>query len=215
MIDKNKDKNMVNTNTDKNKEAETLLNNLGHTLDQAKAQLNHAQESDAQANDVQQNHMQKASQEDHMVRGNDAEPAQHPIHLHSVYLKDMSFESPNTPAVFAEKWNPKVDLQINNKHRRVDNNSYELVLRLSISCKQEKHHAFFIELEQAGLFDVIGLDKQQTQRVLSTFCAEILFPYARATVDNLLLQGGFPPLKLAPINFVQAYEESLRQSATR
>ena len=203
---------------DKNKEAEDLLQNMDQEMDKAKTILqeqNTSPQAEAEGGQVQKSQVQESQQSVSAQAQPRNEPVQHPVQLHSVYLKDMSFESPNTPAVFAEKWQPKVELQVNNKHRRVDKNAHELVLHLTISCKQEKHHAFFIELEQAGLFEIVGLNKQQVQRVLSTFCAEILFPYARATVDNILLQGGFPALKLAPINFVQAYEASLKQAAEK
>ena len=137
------------------------------------------------------------------------EQTEQPIVLQAIYLKDFSFESPNSPGVFNAKWAPQIDLQLSHKHLVVQEDFYETVLHLEINCKQDEKHAFVIEIQQAGLFQIRGVPQEQIEQVLCTFCADLLFPYARSTIDNILLHGGFPPLKLAPINFVQVYQESL------
>ena len=138
-------------------------------------------------------------------------PAVEPITLQAIYVKDFSFEAPNSPSIFNESLNPEVDLQLNTKNRRIEENLYEVTLHLSVGCKQGKAYAFFVEIQQAGTFHIFGLNKNQIDQVMATFCADLLFPYARSTIDTILLQGGFPALRLAPINFMQVYQDSLRK----
>lgn len=142
----------------------------------------------------------------------DAAPEQGQVRIERLYLKDSSFESPNSPSVFELKWHPDVDLQLNTRSERLGDNRYEVVLTVTVTAKLGEQTAFIAEVQQAGLFRMAGLPDPVIHRTLGTFCPTTLFPYVREAVDSLVVRGGFPPLQLVPINFDGAYEEALRQS---
>ena len=140
--------------------------------------------------------------------------AQPQLGLQKIYLKDMSFESPHSPDVFRRPWKPKHQLDLNTRFRRVDENAYEVVLTISIEAKDDEDRVgFIIELQQAGIFAIAGLDDARLSYTLSTYCPNVLFPYARETIDALATRGAFPALMLAPVNFDALYAEAMRQRA--
>jgi preprotein translocase subunit SecB len=134
------------------------------------------------------------------------------IALQRIYLKDVSFESPDPIKVFQSNWQPKVNLDVRHQHRHLENDTYEVCLEITATAKTEEHTFFIIEVEQAGLFMVKGVEGESLHRLLGTFCLNTLFPYVRETLDSLCLKGSFPPLVLAPINFDQLYEQSKQQN---
>jgi len=138
--------------------------------------------------------------------------------LEQLYIKDLSFESPNAPQVFQQAGiEPETELNIRNAHQVLDNQRYEVVLHLRIHSQQNDNTIFLIELEQAGVFKVEGYSDEQTTVLLGTQCPATLFPYARETVSGLVGKGGFPPLILQPINFealfARAREQQQQQDA--
>lgn len=134
------------------------------------------------------------------------------VRLERLYLKDCSFESPNSPGVFREQWQPEIDLEINNRSHKVAEDRYEVILTATVKARQAgERTAFIAEIQQAAVFHMKGLDDQVTHRVLGTVCPNTLFPYVREALDSLIVRGGFPPLQLAPVNFDAAYEEALKQ----
>jgi len=134
--------------------------------------------------------------------------------IQRIYLKDLSFESPNSPAVFTKAWQPEVGLEINTKSRSVSEDLYEVVLTLTVTTKSDAEPAFLIEVQQGGLFLIKGLEGGQLQHTLGAFCPNILFPYARETVDSLANRGGFPALGLAPVNFDALFAEQMQKQQT-
>lgn len=132
--------------------------------------------------------------------------------IQRVYVKDISFESPRAPEVFREAWQPRINLDLNTKSQKLEDGLYEVVLTLSITAQNEQQQTgFIVELQQAGIFQVTGLDEARLQHTLASFCPNILFPYARETVDSLVLRGSFPPLMLAPVNFDALYAEAMQK----
>lgn len=130
----------------------------------------------------------------------------------NIYLEDVSFESPNTPAIFRTQWQPKVDLDLQMGSQDLGENLYKVVIHITLGVKlAEDQTAFLIELKQAGIFTLQGLTAEQLERALSTTCPEILFPYAREAISNLAMRGGFPQLALPPINFEAMYLQHLSQ----
>ena len=123
--------------------------------------------------------------------------------IERIFLKDMSLETPQGMAAFAKEWQPRIDLDINTTQSQVDDGLYETVLRLTVTVKEQESDTIFylIEVHQAGLFRVSGLGDEDLRRVLATMAPTTLFPYARETVDSLVVKANFPPLRLAPINF--------------
>ena len=137
------------------------------------------------------------------------------FNVHSIYLKDLSFEAPHVPHIFNEEWKPKIDFDLQmNSHLLSENDSvYEVVLHITVTIKlgenEQEKPAFLIEIQQAGAFTVQNLAPDAIQQVLATTCATVLFPYARETISNLATRGGFPQLILPPINFDAMYEHHL------
>jgi len=132
------------------------------------------------------------------------------LSMQRVFLKDISFESPRSPMVFQEEWNPEVGLELNTRSRQVGESVYEVVLDLTVNIKNNDEPAYLVQVQQGGLFVISGLDDQQLHHALGTFCPATLFPYARENVDSIVVKGSFPAIMLAPINFDALYIESLQ-----
>lgn len=131
--------------------------------------------------------------------------------LQRIYMKDVSFETPQGHEVFRQQWKPRVNLEMNTRNDRIDDNNFEVVLTLSVTATMEEKTAFLAEVQQGGIFFVNGIEEPQLRQVLSTVCPNILFPYAREAIDNLVVRGSFPPLMLAPVNFDALYQQALAQ----
>jgi preprotein translocase subunit SecB len=131
--------------------------------------------------------------------------------LQRIYIKDMSFESPQGVKAFTQQWKPQVKMDLNTRHEKIDDSNYEVVLTLTITASQDEEVAFLIELQQAGVFFCKGLQGAQLGQVLGALCPGILFPYARETVDSIVTKGSFPALMLAPVNFDALYQQALTQ----
>jgi preprotein translocase subunit SecB len=142
-------------------------------------------------------------------------PAQGQVRIEKLYLKDVSFESPNTPALFQQEWKPEIELNINTRSEQVMPGYFEVVVTVTVTAKQDGRTAFITEVQQAGLFHMEGLPEEVIRRTVGIFCPTTLFPYVRESVDSLVVRGGFPPLNLVPINFEAAYEEAMRHAESR
>ncbi|HFQ91382.1 MAG TPA: protein-export chaperone SecB [Chromatiales bacterium] len=139
------------------------------------------------------------------------QPEQPPVLIRKVYLKDSSFEAPNTPQIFSENWKPEVNIQLSNSGTSLGNNAYEVVLSITITTKLGDKTAYLIEVHQAGIFETSGIPEEDIPRFLGTFCPANLFPYLRQTVDDLLHKGGFPGFLLTPVDFDAIYEGQAQQ----
>ncbi len=128
--------------------------------------------------------------------------------IQKIYLKDVSFESPQAPAIFQKQWEPTTNLQVGTKHKQLAENVYEVVLSLTATITVEEQTAFLTEIEQAGIFTAAGFEEDALGHLLGAYCANVLFPYAREAVSDLSTKGGFPPLLLAPINFDAIYMQN-------
>lgn len=139
------------------------------------------------------------------------------IQVERIYLKDLSFESPLAPDVFRGEWKPDVQLDINTRANRLDGSRFEIVLTATLSARLdatdggEPRTGLIVEVQQAGVFLVEGAEGPQLQQILAMACPDILFPYVRETVDNLVVKGTFPPFMLAPVDFAALYREALRR----
>lgn len=142
-----------------------------------------------------------------------AVPEQPQFALQRIYVKDLSFEAPQGHEIFQQQWRPQVQLDLNTTTNKIDEKNYEVVLRLTITAKLEETTAFLVEVHQGGIFACDGFDPQQLHQVLNIMCPNILFPYARETVDNLVIKGSFPPLMIAPVNFEALYQQALAKQA--
>lgn len=131
--------------------------------------------------------------------------------VEKIYVKDVSFESPNAPDIFNENVQPELQLNLSQKVQRLSENAFEVVLGVTLTCKAGEKNAYVAEVQQAGVFGLIGLEPQAIDVLLGTQCPNILFPYVRSMVSELIQAGGFPPFYLQPINFEGLYAETLRQ----
>ena len=144
-----------------------------------------------------------------------AEAAGPAFTVEKIYVKDVSFEVPGAPAIFTENVQPELQLNLNQRVQRLGENAFEVVLGVTLTCKAGDKTAYVAEVQQAGIFGLMGLEAQAVDVLLGTQCPNILFPYVRQLVSDLVQAGGFPPFFLQPINFEALYAESLRQRAAQ
>ncbi|TCS43024.1 protein-export chaperone SecB [Reinekea marinisedimentorum] len=128
--------------------------------------------------------------------------------IQRIYVKDLSFESPNAPAIYRKEWKPKIKLDLNTKANPLDKDVYEVVLTLTVSAKLEDETAFLCEIQQAGIFSIAGFPEDTRSQMLGAYCPNILFPYAREAIDTAVVKGSFPALMLAPVNFEALYAQN-------
>ncbi len=147
---------------------------------------------------------------------NGAASAQQPtaqLVVQKIYVKDASFEAPNAPLIFQQEGQPNLQLNLSQKVATLNENLYEVVLSLTLTCTLAEKNAYLVEVQQAGIFGIVGFDQANLEAVLSTYCPNALFPYARQMISDMVQNGGFPPYLLQPINFEQLYAEQLRRRA--
>ncbi len=140
-----------------------------------------------------------------------AEEQQVPFAIQRIYVKDISFESPNAPAIFRKEWQPEVKLDLDTRSEKLEDNMFEVILSLTVTTTVGGETAFLCEVQQAGIFAVPERQDAQMAHMLASFCPNILFPYARETVANLVNRGTFPQLNLAPVNFDALFAQYVQQ----
>ena len=128
-------------------------------------------------------------------------PNERQFQLLRIYTKDVSFESPNAPEIFRGNWQPQQELNLNTKVKKLADDSYEVVLSVTATVKVEDKTAFIVEVHQAGVFGVKGFPDAELAPLLGAYCPNLLFPYAREVVSDLVTKGSFPQLVLQPVNF--------------
>ena len=150
---------------------------------------------------------------DEEVTASQAEEPGQQFVMQRIYSKDLSFESPATPNIFKKQWQPKVNVELNTKSDKIDEQgNYEVVLTVTITSKVDDETAFLVEVQQAGIFMINGFEGEDLRRILGTAAPNILFPYARENIDSLCVKGGFPAVMLAPVNFDSLYQQALAQA---
>jgi preprotein translocase subunit SecB len=135
------------------------------------------------------------------------------LSLQGVYLKDCSFEAPQGPRVNGE-WNPQIALDLNTNAQPIAGDLREVVLTVTVSAKQGELTLFLVEVKQAGAFLMQNLSPDELKRAIGSVCPNVLFPFARAAVAQLVSQGGFPQLLLPPVNFEALYANSQSEAAS-
>ena len=132
--------------------------------------------------------------------------------LQRIYVKDLSFEAPGTPKAFTQPWKPEVNIEIGTGATRAeDGKTFEVILTVTVTVKNEGSTAFIAEVKQAGIFFIDGVPDNQLGHVLGAFCPNVLFPYARETISDVVTRGSFPQLLLAPMNFDAVFEDAQRK----
>lgn len=128
-----------------------------------------------------------------------------------IYLKDVSFESPQSPAIFTKEWKPGLDVEIDSQAQQIADDTFDVVLKITGTVTVEDNTAFLIEVHQAGIFVLKGFEPDTLKRVQNVFCLNTLYPYASAALSDLVTKGGFPSLMLPPMNFAAIYNQRLQQ----
>ena len=138
--------------------------------------------------------------------------AQTPVfEIQRIFVKDISFEAPNTPHTFVEEWKPEVSLNLETKSTRIQDNLHEVVLSITATVNSNNKTAFLVEVDQAGVFIINGFPNDQLHQMLGSFCPNVLFPFAREVVSDIVVRGGFPQLILAPVNFDALYHKHMEE----
>ena len=132
--------------------------------------------------------------------------------IEKIYLKDVSFESPAAPAIFTEDWSPEINMELNSQANPVENGFYEVELNITVTAKNHETTGFLVEVKQCGIFSISGMDEANLNGMLGSFCPNILFPYAREAISDLVSKGGFPQLLLAPVNFDALYAQHMQNN---
>ncbi len=144
----------------------------------------------------------------------DATAAEQQFIIERVYVKDISFEAPNSPAVFTQEWEPNTSLNLNTVVNPLGEDHFEVELHVTVSVKgKDEKTAFLVEVVQAGAFLIKGYPQEQMGHLLASYCPSQLFPYAREVIANLVSKGSFPEMHLSPINFDALYAQRLQEEA--
>jgi len=133
--------------------------------------------------------------------------------IQRIYTKDISFETPNSPQVFQQEWKPEVKVDLDTTSNKLADNVFEVVLTLTVTAKVADKTAFLCEVHQGGIFTLGNMPEPQLAHAVNAYCPNILFPYARETVSNLVNRGSFPQINLAPVNFDALFANYVQQQA--
>ena len=135
------------------------------------------------------------------------------LQIQRIYVKAVSFEAPNLPHIFNQEWKPKLAFDLSTETVKLADDLYEVCLNISVETTLEDSDdvAFICEVKQAGVFTISGLDDMQMAHCLTSQCPNMLFPYARELVSNLVNRGTFPALNLSPVNFDALFVEYLQR----
>lgn len=142
----------------------------------------------------------------------DAQNQNQPVFsIEKLYVKDISLEIPNAPQVFLEREAPQVDIQLHHESNPIEDGVYQTLLTVTVTAKVKDKTMFLVEAGQAGIFVIRNIPAADLEPILGIACPNILFPYARETVADLVGRAGFPPIHLAPVNFEAIYAQRLQQ----
>lgn len=132
--------------------------------------------------------------------------------IEKIYVKDLSLEIPHAPQIFMQRETPKVDVQLHNKGEMVEEGIYETVLTVTVTAKlADDRTLFLVEAAQAGIFQIRDVPAEDMEPILGITCPNILFPYVREVISDLVSRAGFPPVLLNPVNFDLMYQQRLAE----
>ena len=133
--------------------------------------------------------------------------------IQRVYMKEASLEQPNSPAILLEQEQPSVDIQLGVEAQQATEGMYEVAVSATVTTKIKDRTVFLAEVKQAGIFEIRNVPAEQMQAIMGSACPQIVYPYLRANVADMITRGGFPPVHLAEINFQAMYEQQQAQQA--
>jgi len=135
--------------------------------------------------------------------------------LQKLYMKDVSFELPNAPQIFQDDGQVEIKMNLAQRVEVLAEGVHEVVLTVTVTANLAEKTAYLVEVQQAGIFAISGLNEQATHAAVNTLCPHTLFPYARRAITDLVADGGFPPLVLQPINFDQIYAQRMQEAQSQ
>lgn len=141
-----------------------------------------------------------------------SEAPQPAFSIEKVYVKDLSLEVPGGPQTFMQPEQPQLEIQLEHQSQRVSDVLFEVTLVITVSAKRDAKTLFLVEVSQAGVFQIRNVPETELGPVLGIVCPNILFPYARETVSDVINRAGFPPVLLAPVNFEALYQQRIAQA---
>ena len=144
-----------------------------------------------------------------------SETAQPVFSIEKVYVKDLSLELPNAPQIFLEREQPAVEVGLQSEANGLGDGIFEVVLTVTVTAKVGEKTQFLVEAAQAGIFQIRNVPDEEVEPVVAIACPNILFPYARETVSDIITRAGFQPVLLAPVNFEALYRQRLEQSPSQ
>ena len=139
------------------------------------------------------------------------EAPQQLFEIQRIYLKDSSFESPVSPAVFIKPFNPDSNVELHSNTNKLGDNLYEVELSITLTVKSDNEVAYLVEVKQAGVFSAKGYSDEQMGHMLGSYCPNLIYPFAREVISDLVVKGGFPQMLLAPINFDALYAQHMQE----
>lgn len=135
--------------------------------------------------------------------------------IQKVYAKDISFETPHSPDIFSAEWDPVVNMQLSSESLKINEDLTEVVLTVTVTTKLGEKTAYLVEIHIAGIFLIKDFPEEVIEHMAATVCPNILFPFAREMISDLITRGGFPQLLLTPVNFEALYAQQKREIAKK
>ncbi len=135
--------------------------------------------------------------------------------IQRVYTRDISFETPNSPEIFRQPWKPETSLDINTNVKNLDEGNYEVTLTVTVTTKVEDKTAYLAEVQQSGIFSIAGFPEGEKGPLIGAYCPNVLFPYVREVISDLVNKGSFPQLMLQPVNFDALYAQHQKELAKK
>lgn len=157
--------------------------------------------------------MAETTEKDAAVMNSDIQNGE--FSIQKIYMKDTSFESPHSPDIFADEWSPEINMQLSNEATLISEefkDLYEVVLTVTITVKVGEKTAYLIEVHQAGIFHIKNFPEDVVSHMVATVCPNILFPFVREAIADMVARGGFPQFLLAPVNFEAVYLQQQKQN---
>ncbi len=133
--------------------------------------------------------------------------------IEKIYLKDASLEIPHAPQVFTDRTQPQIGIELGNFAQQIEENIFEVAIKVTVTSKIADKTVYLVEVTQAGIFQISGVPEDNLELIVGITCPNILFPYARESVSDLVVRAGFQPVLLNPINFEALFAQQKQQQA--
>ncbi len=133
--------------------------------------------------------------------------------IEKIYVKDASLEIPHAPQIFTDRSQPQIGIELGNFAQQIEENIFEVAIKVTVTSKIADKTVYLVEVTQAGIFQISGVPAENLELIVGITCPNILFPYARESVSDLVVRAGFQPVLLNPINFEALFAQQKQQQA--